>query len=561
MYHITFDKAAPFTVAILIKQAGLQKQALLDYYVNPICQQTPAGVVAYSLDYGNAKKPSATTIKAYLNQLLPELRAVGAKYIYCADGSYFKTLTKQAKADVHLGYVLPCAIKGYEDMQVVLSMNHQAVFANDAIKDKIARANETLISALQGSYEAPGTGIIKHEEYIPPIAVKVKAALAKLHQYPELTWDTETFSLNPVKAKLGTISFAWNQHEGICIDVMHGEAFDSGTDIGALCNKYNINQIRDLLREFFETYKGKLIAFNATYDIKVMIYFLFMKKLTDTEGLLKGLDVMCRNFEDAKIIAYLATNTCSDNPLSLKELAQEFAGNYAQSEINDITKIPSEDLMRYNLVDCLSTWFVYDKYRPIMIQDEQENVYETLFKPMLKQVIQMELTGMPLDMERVIEVDKQLEVMIQENLDIIMNNKLIQDFSCDQREKRLIKRNSELKKKVLTIDEITYEFNPGSGKQLGELIHDFVGLPVLNTTPTGEPQVGADELKGHIKRTDNADLKIVLQAVIDYLDGNKIRGTFISKFLEAEECDGWHWLLGSFNVGGTKSGRLSSSNP
>lgn len=40
-----------------------------------------------------------------------------------------------------------------------------------------------------------------------------------------------------------------------------------------------------------------------------------------------------------------------------------------------------------------------------MVSDQQEEVYKTLFKPMLKQIIQMELTGMPLNMERVKEVD------------------------------------------------------------------------------------------------------------------------------------------------------------
>lgn len=562
MHHIAFDNSTSFEVALLIKTAGLQKQPLQQYYIDPLTYQLPGlSIIAVSLDYGNAKKPSATTMKAYLDTLLPELRKAGVKYLYCADGSYFKTLTKQVKAEVHLGYVLPCAIKGYEDMQVILTMNHQAIFANDSIKDKIHRTNETLVSAIDGTYAPPGEGIIKYEKYIPADAEQIRRALESLHRCPALTWDTETFSLNPVQAKLGTISFAWNQHEGICIDVMHTAKYGKDTDLDRLASANEVLKIKQVLRDFFNEYKGKLIAFNATYDIKVMIYFLWMKKLTDTAGLLAGLDVMCRNFDDAKIIAYLATNTCSDNPLSLKVLAQEYAGNYAQSEINDITKIATADLMRYNLVDCLSTWYVYDKYKPLMVLDKQEHVYETLFKPMLKQVIQMELTGMPLDMVRVKEVDKQLEEMILSNWNTIQNNKLIGHFVEDQRQKMLVKRNAELKKKVLTLDEIKYEFNPGSNKQLGEFLHGFVGLPVINTTPTGEPQVGGDELKGHLKRTDDAEVQEVIQCTMDYLDGTKIRNTFVARFLEAEECDGWHWLLGSFNVGGTKSGRLSSSNP
>lgn len=61
--------------------------------------------------------------------LVPELKALGVEYLYCTDGNYFKTLTKQTKAEPHLGYVLPCAIQGYEHMHVVLSMNYKTVFA------------------------------------------------------------------------------------------------------------------------------------------------------------------------------------------------------------------------------------------------------------------------------------------------------------------------------------------------------------------------------------------------------------------------------------------------
>ena len=227
----------------------------------------------------------------------------------------------------------------------------------------------------------------------------------------------------------------------------------------------------------------------------------------------------------------------------------------------DICNIPPDKLLEYNLVDCLSTWYVHDKYYPLMVADEQEEVYKTLFKPMLVQIIQMELTGMPLNMERVKEVDKELEAIINDNFQVLHNSKLIQDFSYAMREKELIKRNNKLKKKVLAIDDIEWTFNPNSNQQLADLLHGFIGFEVLSTTKTGQPSVGGDELKGHLHRTENQEIKDVIQAVLDILDANKIRGTFISKFLEADEYEGWHYLFGSFNVGGTISGRLSSSAP
>ena len=558
MYHIQFEVKDSYPVAILVKTDALTQTAIQTYYIDPMVSMgvSKDSFIAFSLEYGNSKKPSAAYMKTYLADLLEELDTLQVKYLYCTDGNYFKTLTKQVKADVHLGYALPCAIKGYEHMQVILSANHRGIFANDSIKDKIDRANSTLVNLIQGTYIEPGCGIIHKGIYVESDADKIKQALQSIMHHPALTADIETFSLRHSKAKLGSLSFAWNHHEGIAIDILHKEAH-----FGFPEWKKKHEPILDTLRWFFENYQGKLIWHNCTYDIKVLIYVLYMKNLTDTEGLLRGLEVMTKNFEDTKIIAYLATNTCSENPLGLKYLAHEFAGNYAQEDITDITKIPPKELLEYNLVDCLSTWFVYDKYYPIMVKDQQEEVYKTLFKPMLKQAIQMELTGMPLNMERVKEVDQELSNVITDNFKVLNNSKLMQSFAEDMKLKELAYKNSKLKKKVLSLSDITWEFNPNSNQQLAALLHDFFGFEVLSTTPSGQPSVGGDELEGHLHRTENQEIKDIIQAIINILEGIKIQGTFVSKFLEADEYDGWHYLFGSFNVGGTKSGRLSSSDP
>ncbi len=559
MYHIQFEKHDTYRIAILAKTDALREGDIKSWYINPmVAQGIPyKDFIAFSLEYGGAKKPSAAVMKEYLqNDLLPELKALGVEYLYCTDGNYFKTLTKQTKAEPHLGYVLPCAIQGYEHMHVVLSMNHKAVFANDSVQDKISRANKTIPEHYKGTYKDPGVGIVCKATYVESDASKIKTALEPLLLFPELTADIEAFSLRHTKAKLGTIGFAWDQHNGIAIDILHKEA-----TLGFPEWKRKHEPILEALRWFFEKYEGKLIWHNCTYDIKVLIYVLYMKNLTDTEGLLRGLEVMTKNFDDTKVIAYLATNTCSENPLGLKYLAHEFAGNYAQNEIADITQIPSPQLLKYNLIDCLCTRYVYDKYYPIMVSDQQEKVYKTLFKPMLKQIIQMELTGMPLNMERVKEVDGILEKIIEDNRKVLNESKLMEAFSYDMREKELIRRNAKLKKKVLKIDEVSWEFNPSSNDHVAALLHDYIGFEVTSTTPTGKPAVGGEELEGHLDRSDNQEVKNIIQAIINILEGIKIRGTFVAKFLEADEYDGWHYLFGSFNVGGTKSGRLSSSDP
>lgn len=555
MYHIAFKQHDRYDVAILVKQDALMGDAIKHFYIEPTGLDE-SKFIAFSLPYDNPKKVSNKAAKEYLATLLPLLKEMGVKYLYCADGTYFKVLTKQTKAEPHYGYVLPCAIPGYEDMQVILSTNHKSVFFNDAAKPKIELANQTLVKHYNQQYVAIGSDIIHHAEYIPCDPVKIKAALEKLHQYDSLTLDTETFSLRHTKSGLGTIGFAWSKNAGICIDVDHYSRTE-GIGLNA-----NFRQVLGILKDFLCNFRGKFIYHNAPYDIKILIYLLWMENLTDTAGLLEGLEVLTRDFEDTKIISYLAQNSCGapSGYLSLKQQAHEFAGNYAQDDINDITLIKNQDLMKYNLIDCLATWYVFEKNYPLMVKDNQLDVY-VFFKKILKNIIQMELTGMPLDMKRVLEVKAELEGIVQKYQDILNSSHIIQDFSRSHRMGLLKLKQAKLKTKILTLADIKYEFNTGSGDQLVSLIHDFLKFEAHEFTPTKQPKVGGKQLKGHMSRTDDPTIKEVLEAIIKIEEGKKILNTFINKFVEADEYDGWHYLFGSFNLGGTKSGRLSSSNP
>ena len=126
MRHIIFQLAADskYPVALLIKGAAFNQHALQTNYIDPLKSLgvSPDKVIAFTLDYNADNKAPAKLIKAYLESLLPAVNSLGVQYLYCADGNYFKTLTKKTKAEPHVGYALPCAIEGYEHIQVVLGL-------------------------------------------------------------------------------------------------------------------------------------------------------------------------------------------------------------------------------------------------------------------------------------------------------------------------------------------------------------------------------------------------------------------------------------------------------
>ena len=551
MRHIIFQDRPEYPVALLIKDKSLKKNELQEYYLKPLNLHNvdTDQIVAVSLRYDDPKKVKASTQKEYLEELLPELVGLGTKTLLVCDPHYFKTLTKQRKAEPHIGYVLPCAIVGYEDLQVTYAPNYQSLFYSPENQGKLDLALSALANHLEGKYVALGEGII-HSATYPIKLYDIEVALQELHAHPQLTCDIETFSLKFHKAGVGTIAFAWDQHNGIAFRV------DTASDDP---NK----EVRQLLLEFFEQYQGNLIFHNANFDVKVLVYQLFMDDLLDERGKQYGIDVMTRKFHDTKLITYLATNSTTGNKLSLKDQAHAFAGNYAQEDIKDITLIPEDKLLEYNLVDCLATWYVFDRHFVTMIEDDQLDVYESIFKPSVQVILQMELTGMPINMKAVAAARKELEEVTFTTMAYFENSPVIQEFNCLLQEQAQTKANAKLKTKVKPIEDFAdVMFNPNSAPQLQQFWYDFLDYPVIDKTDKGAPAVGAKtliKLKHRITRPDHGE---ILDTLICFFEADKILNTFIKAIEKHSICkNGWHYLHGNFNLGGTVSGRLSSSGP
>lgn len=568
MKHVIFEQNTEYKIAFLIKESALFKNQLESTYINSIKQQgiNPKDCIGFSLDYDSSnKKAPVKMIKSYLGKLLPSLLSLGTKYLVVCDTNYFKVLTKQKKAEPHYGYVLPCAMQGFEDLSVILMPNYQALHFNPDIQSKIDFSLKTLVNALNGVSNIIGSDIIKYS-YYPEKLSAIEAFLNSLHRYEVLTCDIEAFDLKHYNAGIGSITFCWDKHSGgafLCDYVPLQSQSAEG-----LYGYRKVNQeVRELLLNFFLTYKGKLIYHNASYDIRTLIYNLFMDHLIDQKGLLKGLHCMTANIDDTKIISYLATNSCTGNQLSLKDQAHEFAGNYAQDEIKNILAIEHKQLLKYNLIDGLATWYVYEKNHPKMVQDNQLEVYNEIFKPSIKTIIQMELTGMCLDMDKVLYAEKLLldkrdKIIDQLNsfhTTVQMLGILKEETWENDYQTRVNKAKNPEKIKRKNIDDMPDIFiNPNSNPQMQRLLYDFMGLPVIDTTDGGAPAVGADTLEKLLNHTDNDRYKEVIQGLYDFSKLDKILSAFIPAFKAAPKAnDGMHYLFGNFNLNVTMLHRAS----
>lgn len=559
MFHATLTELTHETYPIVFLVPSLRRDDIKREYVDPF-NIPHDDVMILSLHYSQLKKKTpAEEMKAYIRQeVVPILQSMETKYIVVTDSEYFKILTKSPKVDVYLGYVLDCI---FGPWKVVYAPNHKAIFYDPIkVRAKINQGMTALVQHISGTYQPPGNGIIEYEAY-PKTTTEIKEWLDMLLAMDcDLTIDIEAFSLKHHKAGIGTITFCWSKTKGIAFPVDYQEIPN------ATAAPYGINvrneEVRELLKDFFNNFKRRAIYHNVSYDVYVLIYQLYMDNIIDTEGLLNGMDILLSNWEDTKLITYLATNSCAGNKLSLKDQAQEYAGNYAESEIVDITRIPLDNLLRYNLVDGLSTWFVYGKHWDTLITDNQMDLYTGLFKDAIVDIIQMQLTGLPISMPRVIEVKSQLKEEETNALQTINNSNVVKQFTYKLNEDWVLWKNSTLKKKRVTLADAKEVFNPNSGPQLQKLLYSMLGLPVLAYTDAKQPSTDGDTLRDLLNHTGDVDIRAFLEAMLTYSAVNKILTSFIPAFEDAAlGPDGWHYLFGSFNLGGTLSGRLSSSNP
>jgi len=422
-----------------------------------------------------AGKKKEGTVKAkdaaaYLDQLLKICKYQGVKYLLCADSRYFKFLTKLSTVGLAFDAAYPVVIKGYEDIKVILSVNWKSLYYRPQYKSKLFISLKTL-----NEQEVPQTqpALITNPIY-PSTPAGIRTILTQLHQYPSLTCDIEKkgLALGPVR----TISFAWNKHEGTAFLVLP--------------------EIRDDLKEFFKQYQGTLIYHAASFDIKQIIYDLFMDcKRTNYSALIAGLDIMCQRVEDTKLLAYLCLNSTQGNELGLKTLAFHYTGNYAKDDIHDIDLIPPSELLQYNLTDAIATWEVFNKYSVKIKKEKQENIYKELFIPSLKVVIAMELVGIPVSIENAKLLDQKLGTLTEKSEEYLRASEYIKETQW----KLALEKQQAANKKLKTIikpAKLFYEwFNFRSSQQLAMLIHGVLRFPITSTTPTGIPSMDGDSLK------------------------------------------------------------------
>lgn len=539
--HHIYSRPGKPRLAFLLKDDHYDIDSVKRFYIDPITHGSDiplSDFVAVALAQQGRTILVREALSYIVSHVAELIATLNINYLIVTDATYVKVLTKLKRATEALAVFKPCVIEGLEHVSVMYCPSYRSSYFSSELSGQISLCTLQIRRLLQGKTLSIGSSNLNCN-CLDANLEQIKQQLDAYSLSDKLTCDVETYSLDHYKAGLGVVGLAISQTEAICIPVMHTEQDP--------CYKSRhsayVAEVLTLLRDFFEKYQGTLIFHNAIFDIKILTYILYMKDVLDYEGMHKGLAILCRNFDDTKLIAYTARNSCETISYSLKALSYEYMGNYGV-DVKDITLISTKDLSTYCAKDCIATFYTYNKYYPQMLADNQLSVY-THFKDVVKSLIEIELVGLPVNLERAQEVN-----------DILLNIKKTTSETLDN--SALIKQyNTEIKGRE------DHQFKYASNHELRAFLYGFCKLTTKNKTATGSLSADAATLKALTKIADvPQDVVEVINLILELRLVDKLLSTYMSHLVNAHPApDGWHYIYGSFNLGSTKTGRLSSSNP
>ena len=350
---------------------------------------------------------------------------------------------------------------------------------------------------------------------------RLKAWVLRAKDLGFVALDTETTSIDPMTAQLCGFSLAVADNEACYVPIGHRDGGkEGGSDLFApeaklapnqIPEKQALEAIRELLEDPGVTKIGLDLKFDwqifARRGIEVFPYddTMLMSYVLDAGKGGHGLDGLAERWLGHQPIPYEQVTGTGKNRVTFDGVTIEKAAEYA-AERADIT---------------LRLW---QALRARMAAEQVATVYETLERPLVPVLARMEGRG--------IAIDRQVL------------SRLSGEFA--QRQGGLEDEINKLAGGAL---------NPGSPKQLGDVLFGQMGLPGGTKTKTGQWATGAKVLEELAEQGHELPQKI-----LDWRQVSKLRSTYtdaLPNYLNPETKR----VHTSYALAATPTGRLSSSEP
>jgi DNA polymerase I len=337
--------------------------------------------------------------------------------------------------------------------------------------------------------------------------------------------DTETTSLDATQAKLVGISLSYIAGQACYIPLSHKAPVvqgmlnlgDDNTGVvkGNAPDQVDFKQALDELGDLLSDPTVLKIGHNIKYDAQVLAsYNIHMKVFDDTMLLSYVLDcgLHAHNLDELSKMHFDHTN------IKFKEVA-----GVGKSQV-PFDEVELEKALDYAAEDADMTWRLHALLKPQLVDQSMVTVYETLERPLIGVLTDMERQGIKVD-------SKELK-------------RLSDDFAF---------RLADLEKNVHGL--AGREFNVASPKQLGEVLFDEMKLPGGKKGKTGAYATGVEILDK--LATDGHQLPA---RVLEHRQLSKLKSTYTDALIAQINPDTGR-VHTSYSMAGTSTGRLASSDP
>ncbi|WP_391481146.1 DNA polymerase I [Nereida sp. NH-UV-3] len=328
--------------------------------------------------------------------------------------------------------------------------------------------------------------------------------------------DTETTGLNEMIADLVGVSLCVDAGKACYIPLTHkgGDADDLFGDDTLAEGQMDFATCLNMLKPMLEDPSILKIGQNMKYDAKIFANEgIAVHPIDDTMLMSYAMNAGLHNHGmDALSDRYL-----SHTPIPIKPLLG--TGKSART----FDRVPVEEAVPYAAEDADITLRLWQYFKPRLHRSQVTKVYETLERPLVPVLAQMERTGVQVDRDTLSR----------------MSNAFAQKMAGLEDEIHQLAGRS---------------FNVGSPKQLGEILFDEMGIEGGKKGKTGAYATGAEVLE------DLATEHDLPARVLDWRQLSKLKSTYTDA-LQDHINPHTGRVHTSYSIAGANTGRLASTDP
>lgn len=403
-------------------------------------------------------------------------------------GRALATIVRDVDLDIDLD---ACLLKDF-DRATVIELFRELEFRTLVSKLPETTHRETVVPV--PVLEAVRTVVSSHAQ--------LEALAKEIAQSAAIAFDVETTDTDPMRADLVGIALATTPQRSYYIPVRH-------VDHDAQIDE---DELRTVFAPIFAGQKPDIYAHNGKYDALVVEQAGFARPHIAF---------------DSMVAAYLL----GDSSVGLKQLAftrlgiemteiVELIGRGRTQITMDQTEV--QKAADYACADVEATFLLVEQLRPELAERGQFDLFNSIELPLIDVLIDMEETGIAVDVDFLHGLSRQLTSQI-----------------------------GELEREIYEL--AGEEFNINSTRQLGKILFEDMGLPTGRRTKTGF-SVSQDVLEA--LRQEHA----IVNAILEYRQLLKLKSTYVDALPEQVNPKTGR-VHTSYNQTIAATGRLSSTDP